>query len=228
MKFLENYMMWYKGNEANTCNETSRFHFSIKTYVLAYTWPTKHKVASNKQIEWCLFLKILRKVAKLPIFSYFYLYWFNLVCFLSQVHTNGYITFGIPSSDHSPTQFPEEHTFFVAPYWADTDIANSTIAIVSYEVHQTRTGNEPSIRLNEVSQFVRDQQNISFVGDWMLVAEWNQVPPFGSGLNVSFFVYSTFNKTCNVVVQSEKCKAKSVQHCKSGKLQSTLLDLCAN
>lgn len=65
----------------------------------------------------------------------------------------------------------------MALFWADHDPRPS--GQISYEVH---TSNTPV--MSEVSTFVSLQQNINFVGTWMLLAEWNSVPEYGSDTKV--------------------------------------------
>jgi len=79
----------------------------------------------------------------------------------------------------NPVLFPEStsYSYLVALFWADHDPRPS--GQISYEVH---TSNTPV--MSEVSTFVSLQQNINFVGTWMIVAEWNSVPEYGSDTKV--------------------------------------------
>lgn len=65
----------------------------------------------------------------------------------------------------------------MAPFWADIAV-RSGVGTISYEVHTTRNGQNASQLLSLVNQFVSDHQRTNFTGDWMLVAEWKQVPVF--------------------------------------------------
>ena len=47
--------------------------------------------------------------------------------------------------------------------------------VVSYEVHSSTTG-----PLSAVNQLVSQREEEEFIGTWMVVAEWKEVPPFGS------------------------------------------------
>ena len=94
-----------------------------------------------------------------------------------QVSTNGYFSFGQSINDYSSTPFPLEHSFLVAPYWADI-VVRGGVGAISYEVHTTRNGQSASPLLSLVNQYVSDHQRTNFTGDWMLIAEWNQVPAF--------------------------------------------------
>lgn len=75
-------------------------------------------------------------------------------------------------SDFSPSLFPLEHTFFVAPYWADSDIRDD--GEVSYRVRTSQA----SAQMSLVSEFISERQNILFEGEWMLLVEWNEIPEF--------------------------------------------------
>jgi len=109
-----------------------------------------------------------------------------------QVSTNGYLSFGQRINDYSSTLFPHEHSFLVAPYWADI-VVRGGVGAISYEVHTTRNGESASLLLSLVNQFVSHHQRTNFTGDWMLIAEWNQVPAFQVNLaRVSYFEMNHF------------------------------------
>ena len=84
------------------------------------------------------------------------------------------------------------YNFIVAPFWANNDIS-SRVGHISYEVHTSETS--PEI-LSLISAFVKQQQQINFSGNWMLVAEWNNVPQYGGSssdvsyeLSIIMFIY---------------------------------------
>jgi hypothetical protein len=98
------------------------------------------------------------------------------------VISNGVIFFDMAIEGFFPTEVTnfarihEEYpdiTPFLAPYWIDND--PSVAGLVSYEVF---TGD--STQLNEVSEFISQSQCVQFTGTWMLVAEWDDVPPFST------------------------------------------------
>ena len=98
-----------------------------------------------------------------------------------QVATNGYISFGQRvTSLESPSLFNEFSTpnYIIAPYWSDIDTRSA--GSVSYELHTNTTS--PSL-LHRVSKFIRQREQNSFAGTWMLVADWNSIPSPG---NMSF------------------------------------------
>ena len=88
-------------------------------------------------------------------------------------------------NDASPTLFPEEHTFLVAPYWADADIS-SGVGEIPYEVFSS-SDNPP---LSQLNWFIGRQEEVDFEGRWALIAEWKRVSAFGdsSGESVSYFL----------------------------------------
>ena len=62
----------------------------------------------------------------------------------------------------------------MAPFWADNDITSGQ-GQVSYEVHDI-----PTEGMEWVGTFVSQQVQTSFSPSWMMVAEWKEVPEFGS------------------------------------------------
>ena len=91
-----------------------------------------------------------------------------------QVSTNGIISFSRPFPYHSPHLFPGSsfYQFLVAPFWTDNDISNG-VGSVFYQVHDIMTES-----LNWVSSFISQRQQVRFNGNWMLVAEWRNVPKY--------------------------------------------------
>lgn len=83
---------------------------------------------------------------------------------------HGYFSFGrgeaccpspsVPSSRNSD--------YIVAPFETSTLIGNGN-GSVSYEVHNT------SNLLGRVNKFIRQTEQSTFAGTWMLVAEWRNV-----------------------------------------------------
>ena len=97
------------------------------------------------------------------------------IFFSLKVSTNGIISFGRPFSSHSPHLFPGTsfYNYLVAPFWTDTDITEG-VGEVSYLVYDK----SQSESLSWVSTYISQQQQISFTGTWMLVAEWRDVPEY--------------------------------------------------
>ena len=89
-----------------------------------------------------------------------------------QVTTNGRITIGEPAIQCCPVRFEDIHvgaTAFIAPYWIDNN--PSIRGNVSYSVFS-----QDSELLLTVSNFIAKSQQTSFIGTWMLVAFWRDVP----------------------------------------------------
>ena len=78
---------------------------------------------------------------------------------------------GQPFIEWKPELFPVDSLYMVAPFWNDIDIRE--MGDTSYQVYSTG-----SPLLDTVNTNIRDEENISFIGHWMLVAEWNNVPEY--------------------------------------------------
>jgi len=63
------------------------------------------------------------------------------------------------------------YNYLIAPFWTDSDITNG-VGEVFYRVY------EDSEPLSWVSTYVSQQEQVSFSGTWMLIAEWNNVPQY--------------------------------------------------
>ncbi len=98
------------------------------------------------------------------------------LCPTAQVITNGYLSFGQSYISFIPGIFPQGSgtNFLVAPFFADIDIG--VTGTIRYEVH---TSTSSSGFLADVSNFIRSETGSQFTGQWMLLAEWYNVPPFG-------------------------------------------------
>ena len=96
--------------------------------------------------------------------------------FTIQVTTDGYFSFGraITCCPSIATN-DSNSNYLVAPFEADTNIGNGQ-GSVSYEVHNSSTN---SRQLSRVNNFIRQQMQNKFAGNWMLVAEWRNVPQSG-------------------------------------------------
>ena len=77
----------------------------------------------------------------------------------------------------TPQLFPCCSEYLVAPFWADVDIRRG-VGNISYQVYYTG-----SPLLDNVSIIISDEENINFIGDWMLVAEWDGVSQYDGSPN---------------------------------------------
>ena len=94
------------------------------------------------------------------------------------------ISFQQPFTHHVPFLFPSEFTFIsssfiLAPFWSDVDIRE--VGSIQYEVH---TGRENS-QISLVNQFISNYTNDEFAGTWMLLVQWDQVPPFPGSISTT-------------------------------------------
>lgn len=106
------------------------------------------------------------------------------VLYQTQVGTNGYFTF-TDFVDYRPFLFNENTTLpIVAPFFTDINIA-SGVGTIYYETHTTATS---EYILYGVDSVINEQAETDFYGEWMLVATWSGVPPFGDTSVVSLYL----------------------------------------
>ena len=94
-----------------------------------------------------------------------------------QVATNGYVSLGRRVTHlQNPSLFNQSdiNKYIVAPYLSDIDTRSD--GSVSFETYSNTT-NLPL--LQKVSNFIQQREFSSFVGTWMLIAEWNSVVDSG-------------------------------------------------
>ena len=90
--------------------------------------------------------------------------------------TNGYFTFE-EFTGYSPFLFDETSTLsLVAPFFADTDVSIG-IGRIIYAVHDDLI---PESILHSVNSVINEHMLTDFNAEWILVAEWDNVPQFGS------------------------------------------------
>ena len=63
----------------------------------------------------------------------------------------------------------------VAPFLFDIDISGG-VGQIDYEIHTVTTSQ--SI-LSEVNSLINEHTQTEFNGEWLLVATWDNVPPYG-------------------------------------------------
>ena len=106
----------------------------------------------------------------------------------SQVGTNGYFTFNEFSGYFIDGN---DSVALVAPFFTDIDISQG-VGRIDYEIHTEATS---EAILHEVNSLVNEHAQTEFNGKWMLVATWDDVPPYGDTSVVSFI-------HCNMLVYS--------------------------
>lgn len=90
--------------------------------------------------------------------------------------TDGYFSFGRAATCCPSIAINNSNSdYIVAPFEADTNIGSGQ-GSVAYEVHNSSINSHP---LSRVNTFIRQQMQNKFVGNWMLVAEWRNVPQSG-------------------------------------------------
>lgn len=84
--------------------------------------------------------------------------------------SNGYFSFEREAHLSNIPVFPEStaYSYLVAPYWLNFNTHHGT---VSYEVHSGVSG-----LISVVNNFIQQQDDKDFVGTWMLVATFEDVP----------------------------------------------------
>ena len=110
-----------------------------------------------------------------------YSLWYTLLLVILQISVNGVISFG----EHFPLYSPEllpgttaavHYAYLVAPYWVDGDLRRG--GNITWEVLVAGSSSVADDYLTQVSEFVEDQQNTTFVGNWLMIVNFNKIPPF--------------------------------------------------
>ncbi len=98
--------------------------------------------------------------------------------------SSGIFSFGREAHLYNPILFPESmfYNYLVAPYWVNFDIRQ--FGSISYEIHRTITD-----KMSVVNNFIQQQEDEEFVGTWMMVAFFNEVPQLDSTNEVKRLPY---------------------------------------
>ena len=91
-----------------------------------------------------------------------------------QVSTNGYITFGRAVS-HFDYELLTNYSYTVAPFWSDIDVQ------CRGEVLYYATSEIGPTLLDGIGEFINATFNEEFKPLWVLIAQWNEVPPYVGG-----------------------------------------------
>ena len=107
-----------------------------------------------------------------------------------QVNENGLFSFNEPFSFSHPNQFPTDNIYsrlrnVVAPFWSDNDIRkNGTVRYVDINIryllnlthdYENRIISEVIAHLRKTGTTGIEQE---FQPTWMIIAQWDKVPPF--------------------------------------------------
>ena len=103
-----------------------------------------------------------------------------------QVNENGLFSFNEPFSFSHPNQFPTDNIYsrlsnVVAPFWSDNDIRkNGTVRYVDINIRDLTHDHENHILVSDVLAHLRKTGTTGkeFQPTWMIVAQWDKVPPF--------------------------------------------------
>ena len=100
-----------------------------------------------------------------------------------QISSNGLISLGTSFDSYTPEAFPISYKV-IAPYWDDIDLTQQ--GQINYTLITTQNDSVGSIAL--VNNFLASNISVSFSADWILVAQWLDVCPFGNSdcTNVSY------------------------------------------
>lgn len=113
-----------------------------------------------------------------------------------QVNINGMITFGDIWPYWSPILFPVPSYYWqgripsvIAPFWNNVDIQRE--GSVLYKIYSVGANSKSDKLLDRVSRFVsaKDERAFNFSGTWMLVVDWNSVPPYSQSSYHYYFYY---------------------------------------
>ena len=80
----------------------------------------------------------------------------------------------------------------VAPFWNSVDLQRE--GNVSYKVYSAGDNRKSNEFLNYVSRFVsaKDSRATNFSATWMMVVDWNSVPPYPQ-YNYHYYLYYYYN-----------------------------------
>ena len=96
---------------------------------------------------------------------------------------NGVIAFGEQFLVFAPEAFPGTSTvvyygYLVAPFWADADLRMS--GTILWETHELGQSDTSDAYLSQVSEFIENREDVSFAGNWMMLINYDQVPPYSA------------------------------------------------
>ena len=92
-----------------------------------------------------------------------------------QISSNGLLSFGTSFSSHEPRSFPLSSAVVIAPFWDDIHLSYTGIA--KYGI--VTPIDNPNI-IDVVEKFLELNENVVLKLDWVLVAKWMNVCPFGN------------------------------------------------
>lgn len=101
---------------------------------------------------------------------------------------NGIISFDRPFSLGSPENFPSMDgdvyfSYLVAPYWSNIDTRRA--GRVRYEYYNRGDSEISDRQIARVTDFLQVEQNVTIVGEWMLLVSWESVHPYPHGVSAA-------------------------------------------
>ena len=106
-----------------------------------------------------------------------------------QISVNGVISFG----EHFPLYSPEllpgttaivHFAYLLAPFWVDGDLRRG--GNITWEILVAGSGGLADEYIEQVSEFINERENASFVGTWLMIVHFDSIPPF---LSVSVLIH---------------------------------------
>ena len=119
---------------------------------------------------------------------------------LDQVSTNGYIVFGRPlrfCCPNGPLTISSPN-YIIAPFWSDADPRQ--FGLVRYSVFEGSNSTE----IQRISDATSALIGSDFVGTWMMIVDWVEVPQFGNVGN------GTVVSLLSLVVCTYKCSDRNL------------------
>ena len=109
------------------------------------------------------------------------LFCYSSVLYTMQVGVNGVISFDKEFGLFSPEFFPGSlsstfYAYLVAPFWADADLRAQ--GNITWEIHTMGMSETGDAYLNQVSGFIENRENVTFEGNWMMMVDYDEVPPY--------------------------------------------------
>ena len=95
--------------------------------------------------------------------------------YIFQISSNGLLSFGTSFANYFPFLFPLTTAVVIAPFWDDIRLTNT--GIVEYGI-VTSASNTNIV--DEVETFLELNQNVELDLNWVLVAKWVNVCPYGN------------------------------------------------
>ena len=101
-----------------------------------------------------------------------------------QIGVNGIISFDREFSPQSPVNFPSldgdiHFAYLVSPYWSNVDTRREGRVI--YEHYSRGDSDTSDDQIDSVTQFLNDEQDTDFTGEWMMLVSWEKVHPYPHG-----------------------------------------------